>query len=606
MKKSLLLVLSVFIYALLLGMTYEVKAIEDNDETDVLELIEEYYNDGNYTKKSNIYLNKNVLEDLAINDIKAFHGSVHLERTTYYQKDSSGKDLLFMANLDGTYADLNNNRPIDGINSGYRTITDVDGYTYMDHFVYDGSNAIRTYKTAISSVEDFYITLYDFINEYYFTNWTEENNVFSYEILDSDDTCFKDFLAFTAPCLEEVFFNEETQNYITASNMILTISEEDSYFGQYLSLKMYVNEDGLEEGYITSENGLLSEARIYKNTLVFDEKDVPINTNIKDVLNGKHIEGTKVTLVGQVYGVYEAWNPTYNNMSVYVRDFNKNIIVVFRTTEKVSVNDILEVTGTVALYNNTYQIAQGSTSKVITDSVDVEVRNRFELISIDVTPNGTADFNVPMVGIYGSSIEWSCDVPEALTIEDGKVNLNRGEEDVDVELIATIGDNEEIFAFTILAKPDEGEPVVTTLATFEFGANGNAVHVDGNNIGTTKTYTENGYSLLLNSMTNVFGPANDAKGNSCIKLGSSSKTGSFTFTVPENVTEVIIYVAQYKANTTKIAVNGVNHTIPTASNNGEYTAIKVDTTTTKTINFSTVSSGVRCMINTIVFNGYAG
>ena len=105
-------------------------------------------------------------------------------------------------------------------------------------------------------------------------------------------------------------------------------------------------------------------------------------------------------------------------------------------------------------------------------------------------------------------------------------------------------------------------------------------------------------------MANIYGPAYDAKGNSCIKIGSSKNTGSFKFTVEENVTEVIIYVAQYKANTTKITVNGTAYTVTTASNNGAYTEIKIDTTTTKTISLSTVSGGVRCMINSIVYYGY--
>ena len=147
-------------------------------------------------------------------------------------------------------------------------------------------------------------------------------------------------------------------------------------------------------------------------------------------------------------------------------------------------------------------------------------------------------------------------------------------------------------------------PVVGTLATFDFGANGSASHVDGSDLGTSKSYTEGDYTLALTSLSKVFGPAYDAKGNSCIKLGTSSKTGTFTFTVPENVTEVVIYVAGYKAATsTSITINGTSYSVKTASNNGEYTAITIDTTTTKTITFTTVT--YRCMINTIVFNGYA-
>ena len=141
------------------------------------------------------------------------------------------------------------------------------------------------------------------------------------------------------------------------------------------------------------------------------------------------------------------------------------------------------------------------------------------------------------------------------------------------------------------------------VATFDFGAKGSAAHVDGNDYGASKSFTADGYTLALTSMSKVFGPAMDAKGNSCIKLGTSSKVGTFEFTVPADVTSVIINVAKYKANTTKIQVNGVSYTINTASNNGEYTAIEIDTSVTKTVTFTTVSGGVRCMIDSIVFVG---
>ena len=144
-------------------------------------------------------------------------------------------------------------------------------------------------------------------------------------------------------------------------------------------------------------------------------------------------------------------------------------------------------------------------------------------------------------------------------------------------------------------------PVAKDPVTFEFGANGSAAHVDGNDLGTSKTYTEGSATLNLTGMSKVFGPAYDAKGNSCIKLGTSSKTGSFTFTVDDDVTSVVIYVAGYKAATsTNININGTQYNVKTASNNGEYTAIEIDTTTTKTITFTSVT--YRCMINSITYN----
>ena len=147
------------------------------------------------------------------------------------------------------------------------------------------------------------------------------------------------------------------------------------------------------------------------------------------------------------------------------------------------------------------------------------------------------------------------------------------------------------------------EPVIGVLAAFDLGADGTASHNDGSEIAAGKTYTASGYTLKMDSVTKVYGGARDAKGNSCLKLGTSKVTGSLTFTVPEDVTEVVIYVAKYKSNTTKINVNGTAYTLTKNSNDGVYDVITIDTSVTKTVTFATVSGGVRCMINTIEFKG---
>ena len=139
-----------------------------------------------------------------------------------------------------------------------------------------------------------------------------------------------------------------------------------------------------------------------------------------------------------------------------------------------------------------------------------------------------------------------------------------------------------------------------TLWIPRLGANGTASHSDGSGK-ATYSETVNGYTLSITGGTNMYTGARDAKGNSCIKVGSSKATGSFSFTVPTDVNKVIIYVAQYKANTTKVTVNGEAYTITTASNNGAYTAIEIDTSSTKTVAFATSSGGIRCMINAIEF-----
>ena len=151
----------------------------------------------------------------------------------------------------------------------------------------------------------------------------------------------------------------------------------------------------------------------------------------------------------------------------------------------------------------------------------------------------------------------------------------------------------------VVSSAADADPV----ATFSLGANGSASHKDGTDTTADKSYTEsnNGYTLSISSTASMYNGAIDAKGNSCLKFGTSSKVGNMSFTVPSDVTSVIIYVAKYKANTTKVTVNGTTYTISGASNNGAYDAITVDTTANKTVSFTTVSGGLRAMVNTIEF-----
>lgn len=151
-------------------------------------------------------------------------------------------------------------------------------------------------------------------------------------------------------------------------------------------------------------------------------------------------------------------------------------------------------------------------------------------------------------------------------------------------------------------------PMLTLSATaadteivFNLGANGSATHKDGSSNKTTYSETVGDYTLSLTGGTNMYPGSVDAKGNGCIKLGATSKAGGFSFTVPADVTSVVICIGKYKANTTKITVNGTSYTISGASNNGEYDEIEVDTSSTKTVTLTTVSGGYRAMVNSIKF-----
>ena len=148
---------------------------------------------------------------------------------------------------------------------------------------------------------------------------------------------------------------------------------------------------------------------------------------------------------------------------------------------------------------------------------------------------------------------------------------------------------------------NDNPPSGDAKATFDLGSNGDAAHNDGKDATASMSFTSGSYTLQFDSVSKVYTGATDAKGNSCIKLGTSKAAGSLTFTVPSDVNTVVIYVAKYKANATKIKVNGQEHSLTKNSNDGQYDVITVDTSSTKTVTIETVSGGLRCMINTIEF-----
>lgn len=134
---------------------------------------------------------------------------------------------------------------------------------------------------------------------------------------------------------------------------------------------------------------------------------------------------------------------------------------------------------------------------------------------------------------------------------------------------------------------------------FDFGPNVTA-HSDGTEITGSKSYTSGDYTLTLTDMTKIFGGAADTMGNSCLKVGTSSKAGGFSFTVDEDVEKVIIYVTNYKAKTVNLTVNGKSYTVNTSSFDGAYTPVEIDTSVSKNVTLATSGSTTgRCMINTI-------
>lgn len=201
------------------------------------------------------------------------------------------------------------------------------------------------------------------------------------------------------------------------------------------------------------------------------------------------------------------------------------------------------------------------------------------------------------------AIEWVSDNACAVVAGD-KLTVTLQATAQVVKLTATykIGEITKTVEYTINVN---AKPVASnTVATFEFGENDSTIteHKDTTSaFAENQTYTDGTYTLTLTNLSKVYGNCFDAKGNCGLKFGTNSAAGTMTFTVPADVDQVVIKVAQYKNNTTKINVNGTEYTIETASNDGAYTDIVIDTSVNKTVTFTTVSGGLRCMVTAVLF-----
>ena len=303
----------------------------------------------------------------------------------------------------------------------------------------------------------------------------------------------------------------------------------------------------------------------------------------------------KYLVIGYVDDVYQT---TYGNM--HIVDENGNILTVYGTynndgttrydalTVKPVAGDVVVIYGVVGQFNGTPQIKNGWIMQI----------------------NDTVLGNVHSVCTEFSDA--TCTEP-AKCLVCGKANGEAlGHTDVeapkcecDVCETALKHVDEDANSVCDICEADLGdvEEDPSPLATFDFGEKiAPTTHADGKDITEGKSYTDGEHTLTLTGISKVYDGGNDEQGNKCLKLGTSSAVGTFTFTVSEDVNKVVIYVAGYKAKTSKISINGGSaQQLTTSCNDGEYVAIEIDTTVNKTITFATVSGATRCMIDAIEF-----
>lgn len=268
---------------------------------DVSSLVKTYYNEGVYTKKTQIDLS-----EIAKGEIEQyFHGAVQLDRTTYYKGNA-----LLMGDYDGGF---------DTINSGYGT--DANGN--MTHFRWDASTETSKVDYTVKKgqhanwkdketdgMEGFYLTLEDMTHEGYFSSWTGN----TYAVTSKDDKYLADFLAFTAPCLTDLFLDTNYFAVTEASPATLKIEEND----KYLSLQIVL--PGVSKGTVNNTSGILSEARVYKGNEQFNETE-----SYSLVVNGTKHAMVEHTTAGEVKaeGVTLKAGDTFHVENAFGWEYNK-------------------------------------------------------------------------------------------------------------------------------------------------------------------------------------------------------------------------------------------------------------------------------------------
>ena len=89
-----------------------------------------------------------------------------------------------------------------------------------------------------------------------------------------------------------------------------------------------------------------------------DDPDYYFEMPITDALVAT--TGKQVKVSGTVVEIYQVYNESYNNISVYIQDENGVRILLYRLSGNVSLHDVITVEGAIDLYSGVNQIANGT------------------------------------------------------------------------------------------------------------------------------------------------------------------------------------------------------------------------------------------------------
>ncbi len=404
---------------------------------------------------------------------------------------------------------------------------------------------------------------------------------------------------------------------------------------KYIKVKGYVNILSAKDTFITDEDGngyylygAVSDVELGDEIIVTGTKS--IYQNLHEIAAGFIVEKTGNTKTITPVDVTEdieanGFTVTTENQNKYVTfegiltaakevTIGENKVSLFYKANVVEpeIGTTVKVTGIYSVYKTDSQIQVWSADDLVDQSTDAEKVEKVVLaikkLFKEENQTYVSDTIVSLAKLpYDCTLNVAVEGSTLAYDEDTKiVTITPSDSQTAHTLTITVTIGEETsdeFIITVNALLDSNPKVEKVVATFNLGTDKEegASHADGSE-NNTYSETSGEYTLTLANSSKVYHNANDAKGNACLKLGTGSVAATLSFTVAEDVDYVIIYVAAYKKNAAKIVINdGEEQTISTQSDEGEYTAIKVDTSNSKTVTLVTQTGGYRCMIDKIEF-----
>ena len=225
------------------------------DDATELQALLRSYNDGGYTKKTQMYLTDGAVAELA----SYFHaGQNTLKRATYY---NASETALLMGNYDGTFGG------VGGINGGFRNISAVacERFHYTDETpnvdnLFLADHTETDYVAMNQTVGSYYQTLYSLSEAVVSGQWVKSDGAYIHNISnlhvtdgEYDDPVLKKFQYFAAPMmLQNAYFSWHTIRVVEGAS--------------FLSIRLYTTaEDGAGKSTLVgASEALVSEARVYK------------------------------------------------------------------------------------------------------------------------------------------------------------------------------------------------------------------------------------------------------------------------------------------------------------------------------------------------------